>query len=170
MRARVVTHRGLEPLSCDVAGVILTGTGVPAPSSSYDEEVELIQSCQVPLLGICGGMQLIGRAFGRSITESAPVVGRCVVTLEPDVPIFAGVSREVTLFQRHRYKLSGLPPNCDLIARSDSCEVEGLRHRSKPVYGMQAHLEFRQEGRAILHRFLELARRFEGSRRITEGV
>jgi GMP synthase (glutamine-hydrolysing) len=111
----------------------------------------------VPLLGICGGMQLIGRAFGADLEEGAPVIGRTRVNLAAGIPLFTGMPSQVELFQRHIYRLASLPPGWEAIATSANCKLEGIWDPSYGSYGMQEHLEFRAEGRAMLRRFLALA-------------
>jgi GMP synthase-like glutamine amidotransferase len=140
-----------------VHAVILTGTDVPVRDPLYDKEIELIRRCPVPLLGICGGHQLIGRAFGVDIERTAAVVGRSRVRLCADSPLNIGLPAEVELFQRHVYGLRRVPDDFLLAATSDTCEVEGIRHKTRELYGMQAHLEFRAEGRRILRAFLNRA-------------
>lgn len=137
--------------------VILSGTDVPVWAPVYHDELELIRSSRVPLLGICGGMQLIGRAFGADLERGPPVIGRTWVSLEPGIPLFTGMPGQVELFQRHIYRLASLPPGWEAIATSASCKLEGIWNPLSGSYGMQAHLEFRAVGRAILRRFLALA-------------
>lgn len=137
--------------------VILSGTDLPVWAPVYRDELDLIRSSRVPLLGICGGMQLIGRAFGADLEEGSPVIGRTRVSLAAGIPLFAGMPGQVELFQRHIYRLASLPPGWEAIATSAGCKFEGIWNPSSGSYGMQAHLEFRAEGRAILSRFLALA-------------
>ncbi len=148
--------------------VILSGTDLPAWAPAYRDELDLIRSSRVPLLGICGGMQLIGRAFGADLEEGSPVIGRTSVSLAAGVPLFAGMPGRVELFQRHIYRLASLPPGWEAIATSASCKLEGIWNPRSGSYGMQAHLEFRAEGRAMLRRFLALtAACQDGERRPT---
>jgi GMP synthase-like glutamine amidotransferase len=144
--------------------VILTGTELPAFTPGYEAEIRLIRSAAVPILGICGGMQLVGRAFGVGLNKGPPVIGRTVVRLARGVELFEEMPAEVSLFQRHIYRLTAAPPGFAAIASSLGCPIEGIGHSSRAIYGMQAHLEFRAEGRLILRRFLRLA---EG--RLAEG-
>jgi GMP synthase (glutamine-hydrolysing) len=153
----VVPVSAIPDVGSSVHAVILTGTDVPVRHPLYDREIELIRRCSVPLLGICGGHQLIGRAFGVETERTAAVVGRSRVRLRADSPINVGLPAEVELFQRHTYGLQRVPDDFLLTATSDTCDVEGIRHRTRELYGMQAHLEFRTEGRRILRAFLNRA-------------
>lgn len=137
--------------------VILSGTDLPVWAPVYHDELDLIRSSRVPLLGICGGLQLIGRAFGANLEKGSPVIGRTRVSLAAGIPLFAGMPGQVELFQRHIYRLASLPPGWEAIATSANCKLEGIWNPLSGSYGMQAHLEFRAEGRAMLRRFLALA-------------
>lgn len=137
--------------------VILSGTDLPVWAPVYHDELDLIRSSRVPLLGICGGLQLIGRAFGADLEEGPPVIGRTRVSLAAGIPLFTGMPDQVELFQRHIYRLASLPLGWEAIATSANCKLEGIWNPPSGSYGMQAHLEFRAEGRALLRRFLALA-------------
>lgn len=138
--------------------VILSGTGTPAFGPGYEAELDLIRTCDVPLVGICGGMQLIGRAHAVGLDQGQAVIGKTLVRLCAGIELFDGLPREVELFQRHIYRLRSRPPGFEVIASSAGCPIEGIRHTARPVYGFQAHLEFRPHGRQILRRFLKIAR------------
>lgn len=84
----------------------------------YDDEIALIRSATMPVLGICGGMQLIGRAHGVGLARGEPVIGRHDVRLRERVELFQGLPRQVTLFQRHVYRLTAAPAEFDVIAAS----------------------------------------------------
>jgi GMP synthase-like glutamine amidotransferase len=149
--------------------VILTGTDLPAFTPGYEAEIRLIRSAAVPILGICGGMHLVGRAFGVGLDKGPPVIGRTVVQLASGVELFEEMPAEVSLFQRHIYRLTAAPPGFAATASSLGCPIEGIGHPGRAIYGMQAHVEFRAEGRCILRRFLCLAERRLAERRLAEG-
>lgn len=137
--------------------VVTSGTAVPVASGRFDAQLPLVRQCRVPLLGICGGMHLIARAYGVDIAPQQPVVGRTEVSLDPSAALFEGLPRTVHLFQRHRYRLAAVPGSFRRIASSRSCPTEAIAHRARPTYGIQAHIELRPEGERILRRFLASA-------------
>jgi GMP synthase-like glutamine amidotransferase len=153
----VVPHTRLAARPGEYDAVILTGTDLPVFASGYEDEIALVRAAAVPVLGICGGMQLIGRAYGVGLEKGEPVLGRSTVRLRPGVDLFRELPRDVMLFQRHIYRLTAAPYGFEVIASSSGCPVESVRHRTRPLYGMQAHVEFRPHGQQILRRFLDLA-------------
>ena len=128
--------------------VILSGSsahlGDPEHLSWYEEEIKLIQRINVPLLGICFGHQLIGKAFGseiESLPESIKGFGE-VEILEPD-EIFSSWKRgeKITVCQSHQDYVASLPSDFICLAKSESCEIEAMKHNYKLIYGVQAHIE-----------------------------
>lgn len=137
--------------------VVLTGTDVPSTTESvYDVELELIRAAEVPLLGICGGMHLIGKAHGVGIDDCRHAVGKTPVHVDGDEALFESLGSPALLFQRHRYQLVDVPEGFRRIAWGDHCHTEGIRHVERPTFGLQAHVEFRPEGKVILSNFVSL--------------
>jgi GMP synthase-like glutamine amidotransferase len=138
-------------------GIVLTGTDVPSTTPYvYDAELELIRAAEVPLLGICGGMHLIGKAHGVGIGDCKHAVGKTPVHMDGEEVLFEDLESPALLFERHRYQLMDVPEGFRRIAWGDDCHTEGIRHAERPTYGLQAHVEFRPEGKVILRNFLAL--------------
>jgi len=158
-RATIVHHTSLTSRRSAARwdAVVTSGTAVPVTSGRFDDQLQFIRECSAPLLGICGGMHLIARAYQTGIAPQDPIVGRTVVSLDRSAPLFAGLPRTVELFQRHRYRVSDVPAAFRRIATSRSCPTEAIAHRTRPLYGIQAHVELRPDGERILRRFLAAA-------------
>jgi GMP synthase-like glutamine amidotransferase len=138
-------------------GIVLTGTDVPSTTPYvYDAELELIRNAEIPLLGICGGMHLIGKAHGVGIGDCKHAVGKTPVHMDGEEDLFEDLESPALLFERHRYQLMDVPEGFRRIAWGDDCHTEGIRHAERPTYGLQAHVEFRPEGKVILRNFLAL--------------
>lgn len=138
-------------------GIVLTGTDVPSTTPYvYDAELELIRRAEIPLLGICGGMHLIGKAHGVGIGDCKHAVGKTPVHMDGEEVLFEDLESPALLFERHRYQLMEVPEGFRRIAWGDDCHTEGIRHAERPTYGLQAHVEFRPEGKVILRNFLAL--------------
>jgi len=156
----IVSLGELYPEMPDEGGydaVVLTGTDVPSTTPYvYETELELIRRTEVPLLGICGGMHLIGKAHGIGIGDCKHAVGKTPVHVDRDEALFDELESPALLFQRHRYQLVDVPDGFRRIAWGDDCQTEGIRHAERPTYGLQAHVEFRPEGKVILRNFLSL--------------
>lgn len=140
--------------------------------------VELIRETPHPVLGLCGGHQLIGLAFGEQPApmgalaagasdphpEIAPGMkkewGPSRVRVTARDPLFQGLPETVVVEQRHFWELKAVPPGFVRLAGSDSCPVQAIRHERRPLYGVQFHperyTELHPDGRTILANFFRL--------------
>ena len=62
--------------------------------------------------------------------------------LEPDA-IFSSwkAGQEIQVVQHHKDYMSNLPSEFVCLAESETHNVEAMKHKSKPIYGVQAHIE-----------------------------
>lgn len=149
----------------DVEAIILSGSSASLQNqdhaSIYRAEIELIKQVEVPVLGICFGHQLIGKAFGSQIRALPRFIRgfRIVKILEPN-EIFSSWKKgnEIILSQSHRDRLTDLPDGFFRLAKSESCKIEAMKHERKPIYGVQAHIERgsdkKPDGWQILQNFI----------------
>lgn len=137
-------------------GVVLSG----GPSLEGAGETGLYaRESEVPVLGICLGHQAIAEAFGGEV-GSGDRGGYAEVEVElARVPLFEGLGDRTTVWASHADEVKEVPAGFEVVARSDVCEVEAMRHGERPVYGVQFHPEVHhtEEGPRILKNFASLA-------------
>ncbi|MDT0328664.1 type 1 glutamine amidotransferase [Nocardiopsis lambiniae] len=137
--------------------IVLSGTKVRAYDQDYYKPlVDLVMSADVPVFGICGGMQTLAVAAGGHLAEGVQRVGGHDVQVDKEEPIFAYVKPTVTVFQRHTLYVREAPKGFRSIGRSEHAPVEFLRSDDGRIFGAQAHLEFRSDGLEILRGFARL--------------
>lgn len=137
--------------------VVLSGTKVRAYDGDfYRPLLDLVVTSTVPVLGICGGMQIIGTAAGAELVPGRQRVGGHPVRLDTREPLFTHAKPTVSLFQRHTLYLQRAPAGFTAIGWSDDAPVEFIRSDDGRIFGSQAHLEFRDDGLEILRGFTEL--------------
>jgi anthranilate synthase component 2 len=129
--------------------------------------VDLIRSLgpSTPLLGVCLGHQAIGEAFGgRTVQASRIMHGKTARVFHRGDGLFQGIPSPMLAARYHSLVTdpSALPRGLEVTAWSDPQEfgeeVQGIRHRRHPVWGVQFHPEslFSQAGKALLGNFLLL--------------
>jgi anthranilate synthase component 2 len=129
--------------------------------------VDLIRSLgpSIPLLGVCLGHQAIGEAFGgRTVQASRIMHGKTARVFHRGDGLFRGIPSPMLAARYHSLVTdpSALPRGLEVTAWSDPQEfgeeVQGIRHRRHPVWGVQFHPEslFSQAGKALLGNFLLL--------------
>ncbi|HEX8691017.1 MAG TPA: aminodeoxychorismate/anthranilate synthase component II [Longimicrobium sp.] len=118
-----------------------------------------------PILGVCLGHQSIGAAYGAEVVRARRVMhGKTSPIRHTGEGIFAGVPSPLTVARYHSLVIepSTLPPELEVVARTDEPgwedEIQAVRHREHPVWGVQFHPESiaSEAGRDILRNFLEL--------------
>ena len=127
--------------------------------------VDLIRSLgpSTPLLGVCLGHQAIGEAFGgRTVQASRVMHGKTARVFHRGDGLFQGIPSPMLAARYHSLVTdpSALPRGLEVTAWSDPQEfgeeVQGIRHRRHPVWGVQFHPEslFSQAGKVLLGNFL----------------
>ena len=139
------------------SGIILSG----GPASVYEQGAP---SCDprifdlgIPVLGICYGMQLACQALGGQVRPGVSrEFGRAHCHVQDADAIFAGVPSETIVWMSHGDQVQTVNGEWLPLARTDTCPVAAVRHRTRPVFGLQFHPEVAHTpyGSQILHNFL----------------
>ncbi len=112
----------------------------------------------VPVLGICYGMQLACQNLGGTVHPArSREFGRAQCRVQEADGLFAGVPEETTVWMSHGDQVQALDGGDFIaLASTDTCPVAAVRHRSRPVYGLQFHPEVSHTpyGARILRNFL----------------
>jgi anthranilate synthase/aminodeoxychorismate synthase-like glutamine amidotransferase len=139
---------------------ILIGPGPGAPAAAaLSLEVIRELSPRVPILGVCLGHQAIGHAVGARVErDPAPLHGSAVRIEHDGGGVFAGLpsSFRATRYNSLRVCADDLPDELALSARDERGAVMGLRHRSRPLEGVQFHPEsiLSERGAELMANFL----------------
>ncbi len=127
--------------------------------------VELIRALgpAIPTLGVCLGHQAIGEAFGgRTVRAGRVMHGKTAPVRHEGKGILAGLPSPFTVARYHSLVTDPavVPEELEVIAWTDlpaaQDEVQAVRHRRFPVWGVQFHPEslFGEHGDALLRNFL----------------
>jgi anthranilate synthase/aminodeoxychorismate synthase-like glutamine amidotransferase len=115
---------------------------------------------RVPILGVCLGHQAIGTVFGgRVVRAPRPVHGKTSLIEHDGRGVFDGLRGAMTVGRYHSLVVSEdeWPEALEVAARAvDDGTVMALRHRQRPVHGVQFHPEsvLTADGRHVLRNFL----------------
>ena len=139
------------------AGIIFSG----GPSSVYDKGApkfdKKILDLDIPILGICYGMQLIGKLAGGNIRKSGNrEYGHTLVKFDRRNPLFKGINKAGVTWMSHRDKVGRLPKGFHAIANSENTKVAAFMNPEKSIFGVQFHPEVvhTENGKKILKNFL----------------
>jgi len=117
---------------------------------------------ELPILGVCLGHQAIAQAFGGKVTRAKSIMhGKTSPILNDGTGVFTGLPNPVTATRYHSLATpkETLPDTLVVNAWTEDGEVMGLRHRTRPIHGVQFHPESiaTEHGHDMLANFLTLA-------------
>lgn len=115
---------------------------------------------KMPILGVCLGHQSIGAAFGGDIIRAGQQMhGKTSVISTDQKGVFADLPQEFTVNRYHSLVIdkSTLPDCLEVTATSEDGEIQGVRHKTLAIEGVQFHPEsiLTEHGHAMLKNFLE---------------
>ena len=143
--------------------LISPGPCTPAEAGVSIEVVKRLGS-RTPILGVCLGHQAIGEAYGgRTIRARRVMHGKTAPVYHGGTGIFQGLPSPITVARYHSLVTDpdALPADLEVVGWSEegeSREVQAVRHRHHPVWGLQFHPEslFSAFGKEILGNFLSV--------------
>jgi GMP synthase (glutamine-hydrolysing) len=146
--------------------------------TTFQPLFDLVKSGKIPVIGLCGGHQLIGlmyqaecgplRKLESGETDPADFapgwykeVGFMPVQVIKDDPIFESLGDQPIFFESHYWEIKQVPDEFELLASTEECKVQTIRHKQFLIYGTQFHPEVNsaehRDGRKLLANFFRLA-------------
>jgi len=141
--------------------VISPGPGTPDDAGI---SLELIRRSPVPVLGVCLGHQALGQVFGGKVVRAPKLMhGKTSEIRHDGKTIFSGLPDPFTATRYHSLVVAPeTVPDClEVSAWTDGGVVMGLRHRERPLEGVQFHPEsiLTAAGKDLLRNFLGVGAR-----------
>ncbi len=125
-----------------------------------DDEKDFILTYDKPLLGICFGHELIGIAFGFKIGKCEPEEGHLELKFHEPFSLFPN-RKNINVEMVHKRQIIYNPRFelfFDIFSSNDNCKVQVIKHKDRPIYGVQFHPETthfmaQKDGHDLLHNF-----------------
>src|SRR6218665_1047872 len=155
--------RAAEALASGPAAILVSpGPGVPDEAGISLDLVAACAEARMPLLGVCLGHQAIAQAFGGRIARApAPMHGKVSEIAHDGSGVFAGLPSPFEVARYHSLTVApaSLPDGLTVNARAPDGTIQGLRHESLPIHGVQFHPESiaSAHGHDLLRNFIRLA-------------
>ena len=140
-------------------GIILSGGPESVTNSNTPRIPEIIFKLDIPILGICYGMQTLAEQLGGQVTASKiKEFGYAALTIEKPSILFDGsdFGSSADVWMSHGDQVITLPDKFDLIASTLSAPIAAMEHSKKKIYALQFHPEVThtKEGNIVLENFV----------------
>jgi anthranilate synthase/aminodeoxychorismate synthase-like glutamine amidotransferase len=160
---RVIRSDQIDVATCESlapdAVVISPGPRRPRDAGCSVEVVQRL-SPRIPILGVCLGHQAIGVALGGSVTRCGPVHGMSSTITHDGKGIFASCPSPLGVGRYHSLAIDPdrVPDELEVTATSDDGVIMGVRHRTRPLFGVQFHPEsvLTDDGLLLLRNFVAI--------------
>ncbi len=150
-----------ELAAANLDGIMLSGGAARVGLDGKLGEVgSYLDKLDLPFLGVCAGHQFMARHLGG---EAAPgkegaEFGQVEMEVLEEDDILRGVPKKTIVWASHHDEVSRLPPDFKVLARSEKCPVQVMRHKTKPLFGMSFHpeVEHTQAGVTMIANFVRI--------------
>lgn len=122
----------------------------------YDPEIFNID---IPVLGICYGLQMLNVTFGGTVEKKdTREDGQFCIDIDNTNPLFSGLDKKQEVLLTHGDSLDKLANGFKTIATSGNL-IAGIAHEEKKLYGVQFHpeVDLSSNGQQMMKNFLTLA-------------
>lgn len=141
----------------DPKGIIFSG----GPSNVYQKNAlklsPEIYKLDIPILGICYGLQLIAHQLGGEVDRSAKrEYGKVQMFIDDTSDLFFNFEKQTNVWMSHGDVLKKLPSGYEKIAHTNNSPFCAIREKSRKIYGVQFHPEVihTEKGIEIIRNFV----------------
>ena len=139
--------------------IIISGRPTLLTQENISELLDLfkfIKTTNIPILGICFGHQIIGLLYGSTIDVGKSIDKMENIRIIRENKLFASIKNN-SLFQESHSEFISLPEDFILLAKSESCQNEAMKHKDRILYSTQFHPEVSsKEGQRLINNFLNM--------------
>ena len=123
-------------------GVVLSG----GPNSVTDSFTPRIPQCifelNIPILGICYGMQTLAEQMGGQVVSvDKKEFGHTNLDIENNSVLFKDINKTISVWMSHGDQVQDLPDEFELIASTKTAPIAAMQHKNLPIYAIQFHPE-----------------------------
>ena len=137
-------------------GIILSG----GPSSVYEKDSpqldKKILELGIPILGICYGLQLIGKNYGKVLPGRLKEYGKKSISVRSNGILLKNLGKKETVWMSHGDLIEKFPQDFKILASTNTCPISAMENPARKLYGVQFHPEVvhTKKGKQILSNFI----------------
>jgi GMP synthase (glutamine-hydrolysing) len=129
--------------------IVLSGTALKDHTTLKQvDKFNWVKTCEIPILGICAGMQTISLVFDAPLINCLQI-GMTEITTLKNNPLFHANFKAYAL---HNYSVEP-SKSFEALAESTKC-IQAIKHKQKNIFGVLFHPEVRNQ--EILKHFIQL--------------
>ena len=137
--------------------IILSGSPFSLEQANAPQPAYSIWEMNLPILGICYGMQLIVSHFGGKIqNQTKREYGQAILQIKKSHSLLEGLALEEKVWMSHGDTISELPSDFVVLASTSNAPYAVIAHKNLPIFGLQFHPEVvhTPNGKTILQNFI----------------
>ena len=141
----------------DPVGLVLSGGPASVLAKGAPKPSKQLFNLGIPTLGICYGLQLMGKMLGGEVKSSQRrEYGRGKLSINRKGPLFKGLTKNFTVWNSHGDCLTKLPSGFRELARTENSSFAAIEDPKRKFYGLQFHpeVEHSEHGTEIIRNFL----------------
>ena len=138
-------------------GIVLSGGPASVLVEGSPQVDRAIFDLNIPILGICYGMQLMARDLEGDVQPgNQREFGASRISVFAETGLFDGINGELDVWMSHGDQVIGMPEGFVAHAKTPSCPVAAMSNQDRKFYGLQFHPEVvhTPRGVEILRSFL----------------
>ena len=142
-------------------GIVLSG----GPSSVYEKDAPTIDKrvfeLNIPILGICYGMQLMVHLLGGEVVPAQEGLsreyGKALTTFHSHCLLFNTLPSRGVTWMSHGDLVRKIPDGFKISATTERCATAAIFDDNRKFYGLQFHpeVEHTENGKEIIRKFLD---------------
>jgi len=159
------TYCEIMPYNVDISllqqkqpkALILSGSPASIYRDFSPKPSELIWDMDLPILGICYGMQLMVKHFGGDVIESQKrEFGNATLLVDKKSDLFFNMTEHQNVWMSHGDSVKSAPKSFYVIAKTDNCPIAAIEHIALPFFAVQFHPEVShtESGIIVLDNFI----------------
>jgi GMP synthase (glutamine-hydrolysing) len=138
-------------------GIVLSGGPASVFAKDSPKPNHGIFKLGVPILGICYGLQLMGKMLGGEVKSSdRREYGRGTLTIERKGTLFSSLPNKLSVWNSHGDSLAKLPKGFRALAKTENSSYAAIEDSKRKFFGLQFHpeVEHSEKGNVVIKNFL----------------
>ena len=138
-------------------GIVLSGGPASVFAKDSPKPNPGIFKLGVPILGICYGLQLMGKMLGGEVKSSdRREYGRGTLSIERKGTLFSGLPAKLSVWNSHGDSLAKLPRGFRALAKTENSSYAAIEDSKRKFFGLQFHpeVEHSEKGNEVIKNFL----------------